>query len=430
MRYEPIDKTLFEINRKKFIAELKPKAMAIFHSNDQMPRSGDQYFPFRQNSDFFRLTGIDQEEAILLLFPDARKEEHREILFIRPTNDYVATWEGEKFSKEEASQISGIQNVQWTTQFDSIFQPLLYKSKWLYLNVAEKDRFSSPVKSKDHRFVEAIKEKYPLHKLERSQPILRSLSMIKSTFEVELMRKACDITQMAFSRVLKMVEPDIYEYEIEAEVIREFIRLGAAGHAYQPIIASGKSACILHYIKNDKKCKAGDLILMDFGAEYANYAADLSRTIPVGGRYNERQKAVYTATLNIFKAAKEMYVPGNTMVEIQNEVEGMMGYELKNLGLIQDADDKAGIQKYFMHGIGHHLGCDVHDPANRQVPLQEGMVITCEPGIYIAEEHLGIRIENNILVTNNGPIDLMKEIPIEIDEIEEIMNTKLIDIPS
>ena len=428
MRYERLDKTIFRSNRRRFTSEMKPGSMAVFHANDRMPKSGDQYFPFRQQADFFRLTGIDQEDCVLLIFPEAPKKEYREILFIKHTNDHIAVWEGPKLSKEESKEISGIESIYWTNQFEQIFQPLLYQSEGLYLNVAENGRFKSPVKSKDHRFALHVKEQYPLHNLERAQPILHNISMIKSLAEISIMKRACEITSRAFLRVLSVVKPGMVEYELEAEIIKQFIQEGANGHAYEPIIASGESACILHYTQNNREIKDGSLILMDFGADYANFNADLSRTIPANGRFNERQKQVYQATLNVFKAAKAMYLPGQTLAEIQKEVEEIMGHELKNLGLLDHSDDKEAIQKYFMHGVGHHLGIDVHDPSDRNAPLQHGMVITCEPGIYIPEEKLGVRIENDIMISDNGPVDLMADIPIEIEEIEEIMNNKLIDV--
>ncbi len=423
MRYQTIDPTLFVHNRRRFVREMDPNWMAVFHSNDLMPRNGDSFYPFRQNSDFFALSGIDQEECVLILYPDCKKEEYKEILFIRKTSPYLAVWEGKKYNKEEADKISGVKTVLWLDQLEPILQSLLYMSKGVYLNSNENDRFVSSVKSKDHRFALEMNEKYPLIQKKRAQPVLKSMAMIKHPIEVDLIFKACQITGDAFERVCSVVRPGIMEYEIEAEIIHEFIKNGAQGHAYLPIIASGSNSCILHYIKNESKLKEGDVLLLDFGAEYANYAADLSRTIPVNGQFSSRQRQVYQSVLDTFKMAKQLMVPGQNLKDIQREVEVFIGYELFGLGLVSNkSPEKTEISKYFMHGIGHHLGLDVHDLADRYVPLQAGMVLTCEPGIYIREEHLGIRIENDILITDHGPQDLMSEIPIEIEHIESIMN--------
>ncbi|MEZ4899954.1 MAG: aminopeptidase P N-terminal domain-containing protein [Saprospiraceae bacterium] len=422
-RYSPIEAAFFVQNRKRFTREMTPHALAVFHANDAMPRSGDQTFPFRQNSHFFYLTGIDQEESALLLFPDSPKPEYREILFIRRTNEHLLTWEGPKLTADEAKKLSGIETVLWIDQMDALFHSLMMQGQTLYLNTSEQDRFQTEVPSRDLRFSQQVQKQYPLHQLARAQPILRSMVMIKSPQEVDVMRKAVSITGEAFQRVCETLKPGMKEYEVEAEIIHEFIRQGARGHAYEPIIAGGSNACILHYIQNNAILKEGDVVLMDFGAEYGNYAADLSRSLPVSGRFNPRQGQVYDAVLRTLRMAKQMMVPGQTLQEIQKETESYLGFELYNLGLVTVKNpDHNAIQKFFMHGIGHHLGLDVHDLADRNVPLQAGMVITCEPGIYIREEGLGIRLENNILVTDEGPQDLMVEIPIDREAVEERMN--------
>ncbi|MCB0600729.1 MAG: aminopeptidase P N-terminal domain-containing protein [Saprospiraceae bacterium] len=423
-RYQPIEAPFFVQNRKRFVREMSPQAMAVFHSNDVMPRSGDQTFPFRQNAHFFYLTGIDQEESALILFPDCPKPEYKEILFIRRTNEHLITWEGPKLTQAEARALSGIETVLWMDQMDGIFHALMMQAQVLYLNGNEQERFQNPVPSRDHRFALKVRQDYPMHTLARTQPILRSLVMIKAPHEVEIMRNAIRITGDAFQRVCASLRPGMMEYELEAEMIYEFIRQGARGHAYEPIVAGGANACILHYIQNNARLQDGDVVLLDFGAEYGNYAADLSRTLPVSGRFSSRQAQVYDAVLRTLRMAKQMMVPGQTLQEIQKETESYLGYELYELGLVTTKNpDKKDIQRYFMHGIGHHLGLDVHDLADRNIPLQAGMVITCEPGIYIREESLGIRLENNILVTDHQPQDLMAEIPIEREAIEELMSS-------
>ena len=428
MRYEPLNPKLFEQNRKRFTRKMLPDSVAIFHSNDLMPRNGDLFFPFRQNSDLFYLSGLDQEETVLVLFPDCIKEGFHEIAFIKRTNEVIATWEGHKYTKEDATRISGIQKIFWLDEMDTILHELVLLSKRVYLNTNENDRFSSEVKSRDLRFAQKLMDRYPLHKYHRCQPILKKLAMIKLPLEVQVLGEAIDITAKAFKRVLGFVRPGVFEYEIEAEITHEFIRNRASGHAYPPIVASGKNSCVLHYTENNQRCKEGALLLLDFGAEYGNYAADLTRTIPVGGQYNERQRQVYEAVLRVLKAAQQLLVPGITLEEYHKEVGKMMESELLELQLIdktaiknQDPNHPA-YKKYFMHGTSHHLGLDVHDLANRYDPIQAGMVFTCEPGIYIKEEGIGVRIENDILVTDNGPVNLMASIPVEVEEIESLMN--------
>ncbi len=427
MRYDPIDPQLFAQNRKRFIREMRPESIAIFHSNDQMPRNGDQYFEFRQNSNLFYLCGLDQPEAVLVLFPDCIKELFREVLFIKRSNEKISIWEGYKYTKEDARRISGIEKVYFLDEIPTILHELMLLAKRIYTNIPENDRFQPEVESRDARFTREYLQKYPAHKFHRAQPILKKLVMIKSDIEIHLLRRSMDITDNAFRRVLQFVKPGVLEYEIEAEISHEFIR-NRAGHGYHPIIGSGKNSCILHYNQNDQVCKDGDLLLLDFGAEYAHYSADLTRTIPVNGQFSERQRAVYNAVLRVMREATALLVPGNNLTDFQKEVGTIMEGELLGLGLISKTDikdqdpDWPAYKKYFMHGTSHHLGLDVHDLSNRYDPFQAGMVFTCEPGIYIPEENFGIRLENDILVTDHEPVDLMTHIPIEAEEIESLMH--------
>jgi len=431
MRYDPINPDLFKLNRKRFMRKMQPDSIAIFHSNDLMPRSGDTFYPFRQNSGLFYLSGLDQEETVVVLFPDCIKEGFQEVAFIKRTDERTATYEGQKYSLEEASKVSGIEKVFWLDQMDMILNELILLAKRIYLNLNEHDRFHSPVSSRSMRFTHQLQERYPLHKLHRAQPILKKLAMVKSPIEVAIIRHAAEITGKAFRRVLEFVRPGVLEYEIEAEITHEFIRNGANGHAYEPIVASGANTCVLHYVTNNQRCQDGDLILFDFGAEYANYAADLSRTIPVNGHFTDRQRAVYDAVLRTLKSAKQMLVPGMLLEEYHKEVGKMVESELLQLGLLSKTDiknqdtNRPAYKKYFMHGTSHHLGLDVHDLSNRYDPIQAGMVFTCEPAIYIPDENIGVRLENDILVTDNGPVDLMEHIPIEAEEIEECMNIEM-----
>jgi Xaa-Pro aminopeptidase len=429
MKYPAIDNILFILNRKNFNNSLKNKSIAIFNANDEFPRSGDQTYNYKQNADLFYLSGIDQEKTILLLFPDCPNPLYREVLFLRQTNDYIQVWEGYKYSKEKAKEASGIDSIFWLEDFWNILGAIIYYADCIYLNTNENDRFSNEVPYRDLRFVSELKSRFPLHEYNRSALILKSLRPVKSPMEVFLTQKACEITRDAFVRVLRFVKPGIKEYEIEAEIIHEFIRNGATGHAYSPIIASGANANILHYNDNNQICTDGDIILFDFGAEYANYNADLSRSIPVNGIYTARQKQVYNAVLSVMEMAKSMLVSGTIWDEYQKEVGRFMESKLIDLGLLSRKDvlnqDPAMplYKKYFMHGTSHHLGLDVHDFASRYTPFEVGNILTCEPGIYIKEEGIGIRLENNILITLDGNMDLMADIPIESDEIENIMNS-------
>ncbi len=430
MKYETLNTELFRLNRQRFVREMQPRSIAIFHSNDQMPRCGDQPFPFRQNSALFHLSGLDQEETILVLFPDCVRQEYREVVFVKKTSEHIAVWEGHKYTKDEARAVSGVQKIVWLEDRKAIFNELILLAENIYVNTNENDRFSSEVPSRDLRETQKLSALYPAHTYKRAQPIMKKLAMIKSPMEVEIIQRACDITEKAFRRVLHFAKPGVMEYEVEAEIIHEFIRQRATGHAYNPIIASGKNACVLHYNDNNQRCAEGDVLLMDFGAEYGNYAADLTRSIPVGGRFTPRQRAVYNAVLKVMTEAKQLLVPGVLLEEYHQEVGKIMQSELVGLGLLTQTDiDSApkevpAYKKYFMHGTSHHLGLDVHDLCHRYEPFQAGMVFTVEPGIYIPAENLGIRLENDVLVTDRAPIDLMKNIPIEADEIETLMNQK------
>lgn len=428
-KYDDISSELFVRNRAQFVRHMKENSMAIFHSNDLMPRVGDGTYTFRQNSDLLYLSGIDQEETTLLLFPNAPIAKYREIVFIRKTSAHIAVWEGRKYTVDEARTQSGIQTVLLSDEFDQVFAMLMNYAQRLYINFNENDRAITDVAYKDVRFAEMCKSKYPLHTLDRSGPIMSRLRIAKQPLEIEQMQIACDITDKAFRRVLAFVKPGVFEYEIEAEIIHEFIRNRATGHAYNPIIASGKDSCILHYNDNNKRCNDGDVLLMDFGAEYANYCADLTRTIPVNGCFTPRQKQVYEACLRVHREATALMRPGMTLNELNEEVSKIVERELIGLGLFS-ADDVAKqdpknplYKKYFMHGNSHFLGLDVHDIGNRYEKLPAGVVLTNEPGIYIPDENIGVRIENDIWVTENGNIDLMKNIPIEIEEIESIMQS-------
>jgi Xaa-Pro aminopeptidase len=429
MKYTPISQYLFRNNRKNFVSRIKTNSIAIFHSNDEFPRSGDQNFLFKQNPDFFYLTGIDQEQSILLLYPDCPNQQYKEVLFLRQTSEHIAIWEGHKYTKEEAQKASGIENVYWISEYDNILHSIINYADNIYIDLNENDRYSHTVPYRDLRMFESLRQKYPLHHYERAALIMRDLRVVKSDIEIELTQKACDITRDAFIRILKFVKPGVAEYEIEAEITHEFLRQRATGHAYSPIIASGKNANVLHYVDNNQVCNDGDVILFDWAAEYANYNADMSRSIPVNGRFTKRQRDVYNAVLRVMRAATKLIVAGTIWNEYHDEVGRIMTSELIGLGLLKKhevdkQDPKMPLyKKYFMHGTSHHLGLDVHDFASRYKPFEVGNILTCEPGIYIQEEGLGIRLENNILITKDGNIDLMATIPIEAEHIEEIMNS-------
>jgi len=427
MKYLPIDVQLFIENRDRFRSHLLPNSLAIFNSADEYPRNGDQNFKFRQNSDFFYMSGIDQEQSILVIFPDSPLEKYREILFLRETNDHIAVWEGHKYTKDEATSTSGIKTVLWLDSFPAVLKELMLHAGNVYLNANENPRNATEVPDRDLRFSKDLKEKFPNHTIQRSAPIMLKLRTIKSKIEIGLLQNACDITAKAFQRVLAFTKPGVMEYQIEAEITHEFLWNRADGHSYYPIIASGGNACILHYIENNRECIDGDLLLLDFGCEYANYAADLSRTIPVNGKFTPRQKEVYNAVLRVMKQAIQMLRPGTTIDTYHAAVCKLMEAELVGLGLFTAEDLKNQdparplFMKYYPHGTTHFLGLDVHDIGYKQLTFQPGMVFTCEPGIYIPEEGLGVRIENDILITEGAPFDLMADIPIEVEEIEALM---------
>jgi Xaa-Pro aminopeptidase len=427
MKYNYIDKNLFVNNRAKLINGIKPNSLIIVNSNDEMPRNGDQFFKFRQNSDLFYLTGLDQEKCILCICPDHPLEPNREVVFTMKTNETMVTWFGHKYSKEAVTETSGVQTVMWLDEFENYLKEYMSRVENVYLNLNENPRFSTEVPLKDFRFANKIKNDFPLHNYERLAPVMTELRLVKEPEEIALMSKACEITEKAFRRVLKFLKPGVMEYELEAEITHEFLMNRASGHSYSPIVASGINACILHYEENNKECKDGDLVLLDFGAEYANYAGDCSRTIPVNGKFSPRQKDCYNAVLRVMKYAKSLLVPGTTIDIYHKEVCKFMEKELIGLGLITGEDlekqdkDKPLYFKYYMHGTSHFMGLDVHDVGTKQHILKKGMVLSCEPGIYIPEENIGIRIENDIMV-DDVPVDLMNNIPIEVEEIEAIMN--------
>ncbi len=425
MIYKEINPELFKNNRCDFFSLLPNNSIAIFNSNDLMPKNADQLMSFKQNSDLFYLSGIDQEETILVLINNGGKTS--EFLFVRETNETIKIWEGEKLSKNRAKKISGIDAVFWNTEFKKVLPTLMGGVKKIYLNSNEHPRANVVVESRDARFKKWIKSQYPNHIYKKSAELLYGIRAVKKDIEIDLIRKACKITKMGVERVCKHLKPNIYEYEIGAEIIHEFLINRATGFAYDPIIASGHSACILHYGSNHQICKDGDVVLMDFGAEYANYASDLTRCFPVNGRFTKRQKNVYNSVLHVMNEAKKLLQPGLFLADYEKSVGELMEKELVELGLLSLNDVKnfkttPAYKKYYMHGTSHHLGLDVHDVSNPDLPLQEGMVLTCEPGIYIPEEGLGIRLENDILIREGGNIDLMDDIPIEAGEIEDLLN--------
>jgi Xaa-Pro aminopeptidase len=427
MRYDPIDPVLFIENRKKLKVRLKPNSISVFLSNDVMPTSADGRMTFVQHSDIFYFCGIDQEETILVVCPDAQEEKHREILFIRETSEKIAIWEGQKLSRDQATVISGIQTVYWTREYEPVSRSLVIESETIYLNTNEHLRAEVVVETREMRYLRECMARYPLHHYERLAPVMHALRAVKSQIELNLIQKACHITEKAFRRLLSFIRSGVWEFEIEAEIIHEFLMNRSRGPAYPSIIASGANACVLHYENNNRQCLDGELVLMDFGAEYAGYASDLSRTVPVNGRFSPRQKAVYNAVLRVKRAAIAMLLPGNTLADYHKAVGSLMEKELLDLGLLTVADiqnqsvDMPAYKQFFMHGTSHHLGLNVHDYGNRYRFFEPGMVFTVEPGIYIREEGIGVRIENDIVITADGPVDIMKGIPIEADEIEMLM---------
>lgn len=426
MRYEPIDAALFIRNRQKLKEMLPKNALVVINSNDELLRSGDQYYPFRQNSDLFYLSGLDQEKCILTLSPDHPNEKFREIIFTLKADDLTATWNGHKYTKQEIRAIAGIETTQWLDDFEITFRDLMASANVVYLSQNEYIKLTNEVPLRDLRFAQKIRDAFPVHRYERLAPLLTELRLVKEPEEIALIRRACDLTGRAFRRVLQFVAPGNMEYEVEAEMTHEFIRNGSSGHAYQPIIGSGRNGLILHYTSNHDRCRDGDLLLMDFGAEYANYIADCTRTIPVSGRFTPRQRQCYEAVLRVMKQATTFFVPGHNPDFVTRETHKLMEKEMIGLGLFTQEQvdrqdpDKPLYFKYLMHGVSHPIGLDVHDVGSKYAPFKKGMVLTLEPGLYIAEEGTGIRIEDDIMV-DNEPVNLMAGIPREAEEIEALM---------
>lgn len=431
MKYASINSALFVSNRMNFVSSMKPMSLAVFNSNDIYPVSADATLPFYQHRDIFYLSGVDQEESILVISPWSSNEAHKEVLFLKETNEHIAIWEGEKLTKDKAFGVSGIKTVYWLQDFERVFKQMMTEVDTVYLNTNEHLRADTTVETREDRFIKKFKADYPAHLVARSAPIMHKIRSVKNDIELELMQKACDITKSGFERILKFIKPGVWEYEIEAEFIHEFIRNRSKGFAYTPIVASGKNACVLHYIENNQQCNAGDVILLDVGAEYANYSSDMTRCVPVNGRFTDRQKQVYNAVLHVKMGAQKMLRPETNLNEYHKEVGKLMEEQLLKLKLIDQTDiknqnpDWPAYKKYFMHGTSHYLGLDTHDVGPWNEPIKAGMVFTCEPGIYIPEEGLGIRIEDDLVVQEHGdPFNLMGSIPIEAEEIETLMNER------
>lgn len=429
MKYLPIDNTLFIKNRKNFTAQMQPKSLAVFNSNDMYPISADSTMPFEQHRDIFYLSGVDQEESILVLFPDCPKEKHREILFLKETNEHIAIWEGEKLTMEAALKTSGIKTVYWLQDMEKIMFELMTQCNTVYINTNEHYRANVETETREDRFTKWLKNKYPAHTVAKSNPILQGLRSVKDKIEIDLIQTACNITEKGFRRILNFVKPGVMEYDIEAEFMHEFLRNRSKKFAYTPIVASGNNANVLHYIENNQECKPGELILLDVGAEYANYSSDMTRTIPVSGKFTKRQKEVYNAVIRVKNEATKMLIPGADWAEYHVEVGKLMTSELIGLKLISKSDvknenpDWPAYKKYFMHGTSHHMGLDTHDYGILTEPMQANMVFTVEPGIYIPVEGFGIRLEDDVVIQKKGePFNLMRNIPIEAEEIEELMN--------
>ncbi len=432
MRYAPIANDLFITNRKRLVKALKPSSLAVFNSNDIMPTTADGTLPFKQNSDLFYLTGVNQEESMLIICPEFPEQKYREVLFLREPSEHLEKWEGHKLTREEARKVSGIETVLWLSDFHKWFHHMMAMGgvEHVHLNTNEHYRSDVVVQTRDARFVEWCKSKYPLHNYQRIAPIMARLRVVKQPSEIALIQKAVDITEKGFRRVMKFVKPGVFENEVEAEYIHEFVRNGSRGHAYSPIIASGKNNVVLHYIENSRVCKDKDLLLLDVGAEYGNYNADLTRTIPVNGRFSKRQKEVYNAVLRVHQAAIKLMDAKMVYFDYHREVEKIMEREIMNLKLISKTDVKnqkpgqEAFRKYFYHGTSHMLGLDVHDVGDMHAHMAVGSLWTVEPGIYIKEEGFGVRLENNVIILKKGVNDLTKNIPIEAEEIEELMNSK------
>ena len=428
MKYHQLPQELFIRNRKRFNSHLKPNSIAIFNSNDIYPTNADGSMPFRQNNDIFYLSGVDQEESVLVIFPDSFNGKHKEILFLKETSELIAIWEGEKLTKQKATEVSGVETIYWLSEMEKILFPMIYEADNIYLNTNEHLRASVVTETRDARFLKDCQKRFPLHNYERATKIMHHIRAEKQPEEVDLISQAFEITRKGLNRVLNFVKPGVWEYEIEAEITHEFIKNRSRGFAYEPIIATGANACVLHYVDNNSQCKDGEVILMDFGAEYANYASDLTRCIPVGGRFTQRQKDVYNSVLRVHNRCLEILKPGTLLTDYHVQVGEFMEKELVDLGLISTKDianqnpNWPAYKKYFMHGTSHYMGLDVHDVGSWTKPIQENTVFTIEPGIYIREEGLGIRLENDYLISTKGNKNLMENIPIEIDAIEDAMN--------
>jgi Xaa-Pro aminopeptidase len=431
VRYDPIPSRLFIHNREKLRPLLKANSVVIVHANDIYPTNADGTMSFNQNNDLFYLSGIDQEETVLLLMPDAVDPKQREILFVRETNDHIAVWEGAKLTKEQVRQISGIERVEWSHTFDGFLQQLIPQAEHIYLATNEYLRVCVDVQTRNARFIRDCQARYPLHRYERLAPLMHCLRMTKEPEEIAMIQQACDITEAGFRRLLGFIKPGVGEWEIEAELLHEFVRRKSRGFAYAPIIGSGASACVLHYIENDKICQDGELVLLDVAAEYAGWASDLTRTVPVNGKFTKRQREVYDAVLRVFRGADDILRPGISPMDYQNQTVEMMERELVDLGLFtakeakEQGPDKPLLKKYYPHSTSHHMGLDVHDVAPPHEVVAEGMVFTIEPGIYIREEGFGVRLENDFLIGKDKNIDLMANIPIEAEEIEALMQARL-----
>ena len=430
MKYLPLNNQIFIQNRKRFVSQMDKNAIAIFNSNDELPTNADQLYKFKQNSDLIWLTGIEQEDSMLILFPDNPDTKYREVLVLTRPNELKEKWDGHRLRLQEATAISGIATIVWLDSIESLLQPWIHLADTIYLNTNENDRKANLVPVRDYRYAEMMKQRYPLHQYKRSAKILKNLRAIKTKEEIEVMQKAIDITNVAFKRLLQFIKPGTMEYQIEAEIMHSFLSQRATGQAYGSIIASGDRARTLHYVENNNECKDGELLLMDFGAEYGNYCADLTRTVPVNGKFTSRQKTVYNACLHLHKYAASILKPGISIVNYTDKVGDEATKVFEKIGLLtkaaiknEDKENRA-YRKYLYHGISHHLGIDVHDIGTRTEPIKAGMVFTVEPGIYIEEEQMGIRIENNFWITKNGNIDLMKNIPITVEAIETLMKNK------
>src|SRR6476661_910694 len=427
MKNLPLNSQLFTTNRKRFMEKMKPGSIAIFVSNDEVQSNGDALHPFRQNSDLYWLCGIEQEDTMVILFPDNPDPKYREVLVLVRPNELKEKGDGKRLRREEATAISGIQTILWVDTIDAVLQPWIHLADTIYLDTNENDRKASLVRTRDYRFVDEMQSRYPLHHYERAAKIMKELRSIKTPQEIEVVKKAIEITANTFQRLLKFIRPGVMEYEIEAEILHSFLSQRASGEAYGSIIASGDRARTLHYVSNNEECKDGELILMDFGALYGGYAADLTRTVPVNGKFGRRQKTVYNTCLHLHDYAKSLLKPGITIIDYTDKVGEKATQQFLKIGLLKKTDVKnedpenRAYRKYLYHGISHHLGIDVHDLGTRTEPIKEGMVLTVEPGIYIEQEQMGIRIENNVWITKNGNKDLMKNIPITAEEIEAIM---------